>query len=53
MRILLIEDDTSIAAYIANGLREGGHVVDQAGNGRDGLFLAMGEPFDIIVTAAS
>lgn len=50
MRILLIEDDESTAAYIAKGLREEGHVVDHAGNGRDGLFLAMGEPFDIIVT---
>lgn len=50
MRILLIEDDHSTAAYIAKGLREEGHVVDHAANGRDGLFLAMGEPFDIIVT---
>jgi two-component system OmpR family response regulator len=50
MRILLIEDDAATAAYIAKGLREEGHVVDHAANGRDGLFLAMGEPFDIIVT---
>jgi two-component system OmpR family response regulator len=50
VRILLIEDDESTAAYIAKGLREEGHVVDHAANGRDGLFLAMGEPFDIIVT---
>ncbi|MDB5414592.1 MAG: DNA-binding response regulator [Rubritepida sp.] len=50
MRILLIEDDESTAGYIAKGLREEGHVVDHANNGRDGLFLAMGEPFDVIVT---
>jgi len=50
MRLLLIEDDETTAAYIAKGLREEGHVVDHAANGRDGLFLAMGEPFDIIVT---
>jgi two-component system OmpR family response regulator len=50
VRILLIEDDEATAAYIAKGLREEGHVVDHAANGRDGLFLAMGEPFDIIVT---
>jgi len=50
MRILLIEDDASTAAYITKGLREEGHVVDHAANGRDGLFLAMGEPFDVIVT---
>ena len=50
MRLLLIEDDETTAAYIAKGLREEGHVVDHAANGRDGLFLAMAEPFDIIVT---
>jgi len=50
LRILLIEDDASTAAYIAKGLREEGHVVDHAANGRDGLFLSMGEPFDVIVT---
>jgi len=50
MRILLIEDDATTAAYVAKGLREEGHVVDHAANGRDGLFLALGEPFDVIVT---
>ncbi len=43
MKILLIEDDAKTAAYVANGLEEHGHVVDQAANGRDGLFLAAGE----------
>jgi len=50
MRILLIEDDETTAGYIAKGLREEGHVVDHANNGRDGMFLAMNEPFDVIVT---
>ncbi|GIX09742.1 response regulator transcription factor [Elioraea sp.] len=50
MRVLVIEDDTATADYIANGLREEGHVVDVARHGRDGLFLALNEPFDVIVT---
>ena len=50
MRILVIEDDTVTADYIAKGLGEDGHVVDVARNGKDGLFLALNEPFDVIVT---
>ncbi|WP_439537989.1 response regulator transcription factor [Methyloversatilis sp.] len=49
MRILVVEDDTEIAGFICRGLREAGHVVDHAANGRDGLFLATGEAFDAIV----
>lgn len=40
MRILVVEDDTQISAFIAKGLREDGHVVDCVDNGRDGLFMA-------------
>jgi two-component system OmpR family response regulator len=50
MRILVIEDDHATADYVAKGLGEEGHVVDVARNGRDGLFLAMNEPFDVIIT---
>jgi two-component system OmpR family response regulator len=50
MRVLVIEDDAATADYVAKGLREDGHVVDVARNGRDGLFLALSEPFDVIVT---
>jgi two-component system OmpR family response regulator len=49
MKILLIEDDPHTSAYVANGLREHGHVVDQAGNGRDGLLRASGGGFDVLV----
>ncbi|MBP6096544.1 MAG: response regulator transcription factor [Methyloversatilis sp.] len=49
MRILVVEDDNEIAGFIGRGLREAGHVVDHAGNGRDGLFLATGEAYDAIV----
>jgi len=49
VKILLVEDDRQTADYIAKGLREHGHVVDHAPNGRDGLFLAAGERYDVMV----
>ncbi len=49
MKILLIEDDAETAAYIANGLKEHGHTVDLAATGRDGLFLAAGERYDLMI----
>jgi two-component system OmpR family response regulator len=49
MKILLIEDDAETAAYIAKGMREHGHVVDHAANGRDGLFLAAQEHYELAI----
>ena len=49
MKILLVEDDKQTAGYIAKGLREHGHVVDHADNGRDGLYMATGEPYDVMI----
>ncbi len=49
MRILLVEDDPEVARFVAKGLRESGHVVDAVDNGRDGLFLAASESYDVIV----
>ena len=41
MKILVIEDDEKIAAYLAKGLREAGYVVDVAHDGHDGADLAI------------
>jgi two-component system, OmpR family, response regulator len=49
MRILVVEDDKDVAGFIVRGLKEAGHVVEHAANGRDGLFLATSEAFDAIV----
>ncbi|HEY0503272.1 MAG TPA: response regulator transcription factor [Lysobacter sp.] len=49
MRVLLVEDDPHTAAFIGKGLREDGHTVEHAGDGRTGLFLATTETFDAIV----
>ncbi|NMG43629.1 response regulator [Aromatoleum toluvorans] len=49
MKILLVEDDPQQAAYIRKGIQEAGHVVDVAADGRDGLFLATTESYDVLV----
>jgi two-component system OmpR family response regulator len=49
MRILLIEDDADTAAYLAKGLDESGHAVHVAHNGRDGLFMALDQPHEVLV----
>jgi two-component system, OmpR family, response regulator len=49
MKILLVEDNERMAGFLLKGLREQGHTVDHAGNGRDGLFLASSEPYDAMI----
>ena len=49
MRILLIEDDSSVADFIVRGFREGGHAIDHAADGKDGLFLATTETYDALI----
>ncbi|ULL01658.1 response regulator transcription factor [Bradyrhizobium sp. I71] len=49
MRVLVIEDDAETGSYLRRGLREQGHVVDIATNGRDGLFMATSEAYDILI----
>ena len=49
MKILIVEDNERVARFVLKGLREAGHTVEHADNGRDGLFLAASEPHDVIV----
>jgi DNA-binding response OmpR family regulator len=49
MRILLVEDDATIAEFVARGLREAGFVVDSASDGAEGLRLALAHPYDAAV----
>jgi two-component system OmpR family response regulator len=49
MKLLLVEDDREAAAYLRKALSEAGHTVDHAGRGREGLLLAAGEPYDVII----
>ena len=49
MKLLVVEDDKEASEYLKRALLEAGHTVDLAGSGRDGLLLAAGEPYDVIV----
>jgi two-component system, OmpR family, response regulator len=49
MKILVIEDDSKTADFMARGLREYGHVVDHVADGRDGLVAATTRSYDALV----
>ena len=49
MKVLLVEDNERVAGFVKKGLSEAGHTVDYAGNGRDGMFLAASERYDVVV----
>lgn len=49
MRILVIEDDPEVLAFVAKGLTEQGHTVDEATDGKAGLLLATTESYDVMV----
>jgi len=49
MRVLVIEDDVEVARYLVKGLKESGYVADHASTGTDGLVMAMGESYDVLV----
>jgi two-component system copper resistance phosphate regulon response regulator CusR len=52
MRLLVVEDEVKLAAYLHKGLTEEGFVVDVAHNGVDGLHLAMECDYDLLVLDA-
>jgi DNA-binding response OmpR family regulator len=49
MRILVVEDDQSIAEFLDQGLREAGHAVEWAADGRTGLQHALADDYDVLV----
>ena len=49
MKLLVVEDDRETASYLQKGLGESGYLVDRAGDGREGLFLASSGGYDAIV----
>jgi DNA-binding response OmpR family regulator len=49
MRVLLVEDDRKISAYVKRGLEEQGYAVDVAYTGREALDWAAGVNFDLII----
>lgn len=49
MRVLLVEDDREVARYLRQGLMEFGAAVDCVHDGVDGLHLARGPEYDVII----
>ena len=49
MRLLVIEDDRDVAHFLERGLKESGHTVDVAVEGKNGLFLATTERYDALI----
>ncbi|HEY2531398.1 MAG TPA: heavy metal response regulator transcription factor [Xanthobacteraceae bacterium] len=49
MRLLVIEDERKTGEYLKKGLEESGFTVDLAGNGIDGLHIAVEDDYDLIV----
>jgi DNA-binding response OmpR family regulator len=49
MRLLLVEDSTRLRSILEKGLRKAGYAVDAARDGREGLWLATENEYDVIV----
>ena len=49
MRILLVEDESRVAGFIAKGLREQAYAVDIAGDGGQALYQAAVNQYDIVI----
>jgi two-component system copper resistance phosphate regulon response regulator CusR len=49
MRLLVIEDEAKLAAYLRKGLSENGYVVDVAPNGIDGRHMALEGSYDLFL----
>jgi len=49
MKILVVEDDKTVGQYVKRGLTEAGFHADLVGDGAEGLRLAAGGQYDILV----
>jgi len=49
MRILIVEDDSKIASFVAKGLREAGYAVDHVTSGEEALDFAQSVAYDAAV----
>ena len=49
MRVLIVEDDLTIAGFLMKGFKEAGFAVDHAADGETGLHLSTTEPYDVAI----
>jgi DNA-binding response OmpR family regulator len=49
MRVLIVEDQERLRTWLQKGLKEADFVVDATGDGKEGLWYAQNNPYDVIV----
>ena len=49
MKILIIEDDKILLQHIKQGLTQAGYSVDVSADGKEGLFMAASESYDLLI----
>lgn len=49
MRILLVEDDTSVSSFITKGLQEEHYAIDSTMDGEEGFLMASTIPYDLLI----
>jgi two-component system copper resistance phosphate regulon response regulator CusR len=49
LKILIVEDEVKMSAFLKKGLEESGDLADVANDGADGLALALEEDYDVIL----
>ena len=49
MRLLVIEDDTTLRESLAERLAEAGFAVEQAADGKEGLYFILEYPIDLAI----
>ena len=49
MRVLVVEDDSKAAGYLANALKESGHNAELAEDGLTGFELARSGDYDVLI----
>ncbi|MBI3772145.1 MAG: response regulator transcription factor [Gammaproteobacteria bacterium] len=49
MRVLLVEDDTTLSSQLARDLAKAGYAIDTVDNGADAEFMGNEEPYDLVV----
>jgi two-component system copper resistance phosphate regulon response regulator CusR len=49
MRVLLVEDDSGIAHFVAKGLREQSYAVDVSANGEEALYQVAINTYDLVI----
>jgi two-component system, OmpR family, response regulator len=49
MRVLLVEDESTLRSQLRESLQAAGYAVDEADNGRDAHFMGETEPYDAVI----